>query len=48
MLKDLKVLSEICEKVALNQFSGFLNRTDRLPPNKVETKSIIQPKHSVY
>jgi hypothetical protein len=29
-LSMLKVLSKICEKVALNQFSGFLNRTDRL------------------
>jgi hypothetical protein len=26
----LKVVSKICEKVALNQFNGFLNRTDRL------------------
>jgi hypothetical protein len=25
-----KVLSKICEKAALNQFSGFLNHTDRL------------------
>jgi hypothetical protein len=29
-LSMLKVLLKICEKVALNQFSGFLNRTDRL------------------
>jgi hypothetical protein len=29
-LSILKVLSKICEKVALNQFSGILNRTDRL------------------
>ena len=29
-LSMLKVLSKIREKVALNQFSGFLNRTDRL------------------
>jgi hypothetical protein len=29
-LSMLKVLSKICEKVALNQFSGFLNRTDSL------------------
>jgi hypothetical protein len=29
-LSMLKVLSKICEKVALNQFFGFLNRTDRL------------------
>jgi hypothetical protein len=29
-LSMLKVLSKICEKAALNQFSGFLNRTDRL------------------
>ncbi|CAB4008198.1 Hypothetical predicted protein [Paramuricea clavata] len=29
-LSMLKVLSKICEKVALNQFSDFLIRTDRL------------------
>ena len=29
-LSMLKVLSKICEKAALNQFSGFLSRTDRL------------------
>jgi hypothetical protein len=29
-LSMLKVLSKICEKVALNQFGGFLNRIDRL------------------
>jgi hypothetical protein len=29
-LSLLKVLSKICEKVVLNQFSGFLYRTDRI------------------
>jgi hypothetical protein len=29
-LSMLKVLSKIGEKVALNQFSGFLNRADSL------------------
>ena len=47
-LSMLKVLSKICEKVALNQFSGFLNRTDRLSSKQSGNKKFIQPKHSVY
>ena len=38
-LSMLKVLSKICEKVALNQFSGFLNRTDRLSSQQSGNKN---------
>ena len=37
-LSMLNVLSKICEKVALKQFSGFLNRTDRLSPHQSGNK----------
>ena len=37
-LSMLKVLSMICEKVALKKFSGFRNRTDRLSPHQSGNK----------
>jgi hypothetical protein len=44
-LSMLKVLSKICEKVALNQFSGFLNRTDRLSSQqKYHSTETLRPR----
>jgi hypothetical protein len=41
----LDVASKICEKLALNQFSGFLTAPDPSPVNKAEAESTIPLKH---
>ena len=47
-LSMLKILSKICEKVVLNQFSGFLNRTDRLSSKQSGNKKYHSTKtHSI-
>ena len=38
-LSMLKVLSKVCEKVALKQFNGFLNRTGRLSSEQSGNKN---------
>ena len=46
-LSMLKVLSKICEKLLSNNLAVFVTALAAFHLNKVETKSIIQLKHSV-